>query len=159
MRERLEKQLGGKRAVRAMTIGTFHAICLQLLTEHTQGVNLLDEYEAREIADEIGKAHACKLSPTAFLQEVSRRKNGLEPSESALSSEVFDAYQECLHTANVLDFDDLLLQAVAMAEAETEKTPNGPNGSTIFSWTNFKTSTPCNSGWCRRGTETEKACL
>ncbi len=121
MRERLEKQLGGKRAVRAMTIGTFHAICLQLLTEHTQGVNLLDEYEAREIADEIGKAHACKLSPTAFLQEVSRRKNGLEPSESALSSEVFDAYQECLHTANVLDFDDLLLQAVAMAEAETEK--------------------------------------
>ena len=30
-----------------MTIGTFHAICLQLLTEHTQGVNLLDEYEAR----------------------------------------------------------------------------------------------------------------
>lgn len=121
MRERLEKQLGGKRAVRAMTIGTFHAICLQLLTEHTQGVNLLDEYEAREIADEIGKAHACKLSPTAFLQEVSRRKNGLEPSESAFSSEAFDAYQECLHTANVLDFDDLLLQAVAMAEAETEK--------------------------------------
>ena len=121
MRERLEKQLGGKRAVRAMTIGTFHAICLQLLTEHTQGVNLLDEYEAREIADEVGKAHACKLSPTAFLQEVSRRKNGLEPSESALSSEVFDAYQERLHTANVLDFDDLLLQAVAMAEAETEK--------------------------------------
>ena len=121
MRERLEKQLGGKRAVRAMTIGTFHAICLQLLTEHTQGVNLLDEYEAREIADEVGKAHACKLSPTAFLQEVSRRKNGLEPSESALSSEVFDAYQECLNTANVLDFDDLLLQAVAMAEAETEK--------------------------------------
>lgn len=121
MRERLEKQLGGKRAVRAMTIGTFHAICLQLLTEHTQGVNLLDEYEAREIADEIGKAHACKLSPSAFLQEVSRRKNGLEPSESALSSEAFDAYQERLHTANVLDFDDLLLQAVAMAEAETEK--------------------------------------
>ena len=31
MRQRLEKQLGGKRAVSRMTIGTFHAICLKLL--------------------------------------------------------------------------------------------------------------------------------
>ena len=31
MRERLEQRLGGKRAVRGMTIGTFHAICLHLL--------------------------------------------------------------------------------------------------------------------------------
>ena len=31
MRSRLEQRLGGKRAAAAMTIGTFHAICLQLL--------------------------------------------------------------------------------------------------------------------------------
>ena len=31
MRARLEQRLGGKRAVAAMTIGTFHAICLKLL--------------------------------------------------------------------------------------------------------------------------------
>lgn len=158
MRERLEKQLGGKCAVRAMTIGTFHAICLQLLTEHTQGVNLLDEYEAREIADEIGKAHACKLSPQPFCKRSPPEKRVGTIGKRALFRGI-RRISECLHTANVLDFDDLLLQAVAMAEAETEKTPNGPNGSTIFSWTSFKTSTPCNSGWCRRGTETEKACL
>ena len=50
MRERLEKQLGGKRAVRAMTIGTFHAISLQLLTEQNPTIALLDAYDSREIA-------------------------------------------------------------------------------------------------------------
>lgn len=121
MRERLEKQLGGKRAVRAMTIGTFHAISLQLLTEQNPTIALLDAYDAREIAEEIMKTHDCKLSPTAFLQEVSRKKNGIAAEDSTLSSEAFDAYQEYLCTTQVLDFDDLLIQALEMAETEVDK--------------------------------------
>lgn len=123
MRERLEKQLGGKRAVRAMTIGTFHAICLQLLTERDGAVTLLDEYAAREIAGEVVKECGCKLSPTAFLQEVSRRKNGVESEESPLPLEAFELYQARLRGMHALDFDDLLLEAAAMAESQTEKQP------------------------------------
>ena len=67
------------------------------------------------------KTHDCKLSPTAFLQEVSRKKNGIAAEDSTLSSEAFDAYQEYLCTAQVLDFDDLLIQALEMAETEVDK--------------------------------------
>ena len=41
MRQRLEQALGGKRALRGMSIGTFHALCLEYLRE-TGGVTLLD---------------------------------------------------------------------------------------------------------------------
>ena len=32
LRERLERQLGGKRAIHGLTVGTFHSICLQWLS-------------------------------------------------------------------------------------------------------------------------------
>ena len=121
MRERLEKQLGGKRAVHGMTTGTFHAICLQLLTGRDGAVTLLDEYEARELAGEVLRELGCKLSPTQFLQEISRRKNGVAIAEEKLPPEAFDRYQEHLHRMGALDFDDLLLEAVEMAENETDK--------------------------------------
>lgn len=123
MRERLEKQLGGKRAVHAMTIGTFHAICLQLLTERNGAVTLLDEYEAHETAEDVCKEYGCKLSPTAFLREVSRCKNGVTEQEEILPAGVFARYQERLEEMHALDFDDLLLKTVEMAESETEKHP------------------------------------
>ena len=46
MRQRLEARLGGRRAVSRMHIGTFHAICLELLGE----VRLIGQGEALEIA-------------------------------------------------------------------------------------------------------------
>ena len=49
MRARLEQRLGGKRAVAAMTIGTFHAICLKLLGD----VRLISPGEALTIAEQV----------------------------------------------------------------------------------------------------------
>lgn len=51
MRQRLETRLGGRRAVRRIHIGTFHAICLELLGE----VRLFGQGEALEIAGEAEK--------------------------------------------------------------------------------------------------------
>ena len=52
MRERLAKRLGGKRAVKDMTIGTFHSICLQLLKQQGEDIILADEAELLETAKE-----------------------------------------------------------------------------------------------------------
>ena len=49
MRQRLEHRLGGRRAVAGMTIGTFHAICLQLLGD----VRLISPGEALTAAGEV----------------------------------------------------------------------------------------------------------
>ena len=53
MRERLERKLGKKKKLSAMQIGTFHAICMNFLK--TQGVSflLLNEREAKELAEQV----------------------------------------------------------------------------------------------------------
>lgn len=108
MRERLEA-LFGKRAVRAMTIGTFHAICLRLLSE--QGpVSLIGEGEALAAASEVIGALDLRLSARKLVQEVSRRKGGL-PADGSVPVEACERYCELLKEAGVRDYDDLLLDA------------------------------------------------
>lgn len=110
MRQRLEARLG-KRAARDMTIGTFHALCLQLLGEDTR---LLSESDALELA---GTAlAACELSTPArrFLQRVSAVKNGVAeaPAPDSPAGRAMALYQDRLRQTGALDFDDLLLQAL-----------------------------------------------
>lgn len=117
MRARLEAHFGGKRAIKGLTIGTFHSICLQLLSE--QGaVTLIDEYEAAAIAQELLRERQQKLSARRFLQAVSKKKNGL--NEDTLPVELFEAYQARLKEYGVRDYDDLLLEALALLEEKTE---------------------------------------
>ena len=109
MRQRLEVRLGGKRAVQGLTVGTFHAICLERLSQ--QGpVRLVDESEAIELAQtvlrELGLSKK-KNAPRMLLSELSRRKNGLPEEHSAIPEEAFTCYQERLQRSGCLDFDDL----------------------------------------------------
>lgn len=107
MRERLEKQLG-KRRVRQMTIGTFHAICLSRLRAASVPVNLLDEAEAQVFAAQVCRELGLRLTPARVLQEVSRRKNNLPP-ERELPPEACEKYAALLEENGLMDFDDLLL--------------------------------------------------
>lgn len=111
MRGRLEQRLGGKRAVRGMTIGTFHAICLELLGE----VSLIGEPDALALASQIIQNRELSLSPRRFLQEVSRIKNGCTPDQSLLEEDAFLDYQTLLQKKGRLDFDDLLVSALTSA--------------------------------------------
>src|SRR5699024_4487855 len=78
MRERLEQRLG-RRAARAMTIGTFHAICLRLPGVTQAGrESLADGAQALACASEVVQALALKTTPKRLLAEISRRKSGLE---------------------------------------------------------------------------------
>ena len=108
MRGRLEQRLGGKRAVRGMTIGTFHAICLELLGD----ISLISEPDALELAAQIIRDRELALSPRRFLQEVSRIKNGKGQDAYALEENAFLEYQALLQEKGCLDFDDLLLRAL-----------------------------------------------
>lgn len=111
MRERLEKRLG-RRNVRPMTIGTFHAICLSQRAQAGENPVLVGETEARSLADTILKEYGLKLPAGRFIQAVSRRKNGMDPGEPSIPDSAYDRYGERLCQWGVLDFDDLLLRAL-----------------------------------------------
>ena len=108
MRARLEQRLGGKRAVAAMTIGTFHAICLKLLGD----VRLISPGEALTIAEQVLRESGRKGGGKALLQAVSRVKNGASPEDAGLDAELYGAYQARLRDLGALDFDDLLTEGL-----------------------------------------------
>ena len=105
LRARLEGRLG-KRAARAMTIGTFHAICLELLG----AVPLAGPYEQRAAAAAALAELGRKGSPGALLRAVSRHKTGADGGDDP----AFALYQEKLE--GKLDFDDLLLETLRQWE-------------------------------------------
>ncbi|RGX55365.1 hypothetical protein DWV16_09080 [Anaerotruncus sp. AF02-27] len=119
MRERLEKQIG-KRAARAMRIGTFHAVCMRLLDDV---VMLADESEALFVAEETVRECGLRISAKKLLQEVSRRKNGAPPDEAEekLPQEAYLRYCEKLAAYGARDFDDLLLETLERFEPQNRK--------------------------------------
>ncbi len=63
MRMRLEQQLSSKRPARAIHIGTFHSLCLELLQEKYGDIRLLEEYEALSLAKELLKEQGIEGFP------------------------------------------------------------------------------------------------
>ncbi len=115
MRQRLEQRLGGKRAVAAMTIGTFHAICLDLLERDK--VRLISQGEALEAAADALRAQGRKSGAKALVQAVSRVKNGLGLEAAGLDAPLYEAYCARLAALGALDFDDLLTAALQLDTA------------------------------------------
>ncbi len=108
MRQRLEKRLGGKRAVSHMIIGTFHSICLPLLGD----VSVISPGDALTVATEVLCTHGSKRSGKWLLQAVSRVKNGATMEQTQLEESLYAAYHSRLQELGMLDFDDLLTQAL-----------------------------------------------
>ncbi len=114
MRARLEQRLGGKRAIRGMTIGTFHAVCLQLLEEMEGEVCLIGEEEALAFAEEAVRVQGLKLSPAQFLREASRYRQTESGADSRLSPTAIEAYEHLLDDAGVTDLDGLLIKTLSL---------------------------------------------
>ncbi len=110
MRSRLEQRLGKKRAASAVTIGTFHSICLRLL----EGAHLLAPGDALDISEALLRAHGRKGSGKKLLQDISRVKNGASPEAIGLDLALYEAYRARLRSLGVLDFDDLVIQALTV---------------------------------------------
>jgi len=115
MRARLEKHFGGRRPVNAMTVGTFHSIALAFLTEQNGGKNVIviDEANALSIVNDILTSLHLKNSPRDVLRGISLIKNGAVPGKTAaVPAGVYDSYCAQLERYGVLDYDDILLQAL-----------------------------------------------
>ncbi len=111
LRQRLE-QKAGKRAARAISVGTFHSLCLDLAPP--DGPVLLDEYQALDLAAQTLKELDLSLPPRRLLDQVSRRKNGASGLDPALET-ACAAYQKALEQAGAMDFDDVLLRGLDQA--------------------------------------------
>jgi DNA helicase-2/ATP-dependent DNA helicase PcrA len=133
MRERVEKLVGGERL--ASWVSTFHAFCVRLLRREAEAAGLPRDFliydeddqmaavkEALRFLDISEKLHP----PRRILSKISARKNSgraLDEGEGEsfgadLFARIAARYGEILETAHALDFDDLLLRAVALLEKE-----------------------------------------
>ena len=114
MKLRLLSEFGTRRTVNAMHIGTFHSICLRLLSEHGQ-VAMADEAESLFLAEEVLREFGLKGSAGKFLQSVSDWKNrGSVAESSEYPLEALETYSLRLKEYGVLDCDDLLLEALKL---------------------------------------------
>ena len=103
----------------AVWIGTFHAVCSRFLQESGLSFALADEGLQRELAEKALQEFNRKDSARKFLQELSRIKNGAAANDDP----AFPYYQELLREAGALDYDDLLLETLALLEKLPEDAP------------------------------------
>ncbi|VBB05797.1 Hypothetical protein LUCI_1008 [Lucifera butyrica] len=124
MRSRLEQHFGNKRTAAAMTIGTFHSICLQILSQWNgkNKITIIDEYNALAIIEEIVKRLNLKISPRDALKGISLLKNGALAADNGKKTDipaaVYEAYCSQLKGYGVMDYDDILLEVLQRFEEE-----------------------------------------
>ena len=135
MAGRVEALVGG--SLRGGFVGTFHRFALQLLRTHPREAGLpprfaiADEDEQRTLVERVLKrlnVPSSRLSPRAGRSRISAAKNAMltpeqlvsraRGSDERLIAEVYEAYQDELRTAGAVDFDDMLLGAVALLDRE-----------------------------------------
>ena len=110
MLERLKAQLG-KKAIRGLTVGTFHAICMNLLDRKP----IITRAQAQEIVATLLEEHDERLSPAECLRLLSLYKNHLcvrNDETAAMPAWLPEAYEQRLNVMGLRDLDDVLLHAL-----------------------------------------------
>jgi DNA helicase-2/ATP-dependent DNA helicase PcrA len=123
--------------VRALWLGTFHSICARILRSEAAKLPFDSNFVIMDADDQVSIVKRIvkdlnldeKLySPTAIHSVISNAKNNLIgidnfPSRSyrdEIIKRVYERYEQALRTSNALDFDDLLLWAVRLFEANPD---------------------------------------
>ena len=129
MQERLTELLGTDRSAH-ITVGTFHQLGASLLREFGAAIGIPRNFTI--IADAERQTLLRRARPElgtrelrAALEAISARKNG--PSAATVAeefqesdSDLWSSYQAALKEANALDFDDLILRAAQLLEADAD---------------------------------------
>src|SRR3954452_1342842 len=129
MRERVE-QLVGRRA-RAMWVMTFHSACARMLRAegtrlgYTRGFTIYDEQDSIQLVKrciEELDVDPKRFAPRAIKRQISDAKNTLLDAEAyrqrvdsffeQTAADVYELYQQRIHSMNAMDFDDLLVRCV-----------------------------------------------
>lgn len=126
MKERLKEKLENSRKLSRIQIGTFHAICLNLLKKTRGEAALADSRTAERLAEETISRFDLSCSARQFLKEISRYKNGWwdgqEPKHLLKEKEEAAAdYQQRLKKMGMFDYDDLLLETLKLFQSDGKK--------------------------------------
>jgi len=138
MKERLVRLLGPE-LVKQLWIGTFHAICVKLLRRYHERAGLGEKFVIYDDADQKALMKRVlkdlnlddrRFPPQQVLSRIhSEKQEGRGPDDMPTSNYVdeithrcFLEYQRRLAAANAVDFEDLLLHALRVAES------NSPEG-------------------------------
>ena len=112
LRERLEAELGEKQALRGLTVGTFHAVCLQ----HLPAKQLVGRAEAVKVLKELLAARGeAGISAAECQRRISAQKNGLPGQD--LPEGLREEYDAALQARGARDLDDVLLEGRDLREA------------------------------------------
>ncbi len=124
---------------RKMWVSTFHAFCSRILRVHAEKLGYKREFTIYDAADQVRLTRRCivelgkdpkRFNPRSFHAQISAAKNQLMDANDYLRAtegyiaenvaEVYDLYQKRLYENNAMDFDDLLMQTVALLEVFPE---------------------------------------
>lgn len=120
MAERVIGMVGKKRG-KALTVCTFHSLCLRILKRDIEAVGYKKKFAVMAGGDQTGMIRQLivrkgggkiNLKPGEVMSEISKAKNSEKPLDSIeddLIAEIAVAYQNELRAQNAVDFDDLLL--------------------------------------------------
>jgi len=120
---------------RRMWVSTFHAFCARILRVHAEKLGYKREFSIYDGADQVRLVKRCivelgkdpkRFNPRSFQAQISSAKNVLMAPDDFLRNtegyiaenvaEVYDLYQRRLYENNAMDFDDLIMQTVALLE-------------------------------------------
>jgi DNA helicase-2/ATP-dependent DNA helicase PcrA len=137
MEERLNQLVSG--SVKALTVGTFHAICARILRQDGNEIGIDPKYVIYDDDDQLSlvKRNLKELNldpkdnaPRTILSAISAAKSRmLTPSDYLQYSRsyfeekvqrIYERYQKSLAESNALDFDDLLMRTVQLFRQKPE---------------------------------------
>jgi DNA helicase II / ATP-dependent DNA helicase PcrA len=120
---------------RKMWVSTFHAFCARILRVHAEKLGYKREFTIYDGADQVRLVKRCivelgkdpkRFNPRSFQAQISSAKNVLMSPDDFLRNtegyiaenvaEVYGLYQQRLYENNAMDFDDLIMQTVALLE-------------------------------------------
>jgi DNA helicase-2/ATP-dependent DNA helicase PcrA len=133
MRERVEALVGNR--ARAMWVMTFHSACARMLRSDAERLGYTRGFTIYDEQDSLRQVKACveeldvdpkRFAPRGIRRQISDAKNGLLDAEAyrlkvssffeQTAAEVYELYEQRMHAANAMDFDDLLFRSVNLFE-------------------------------------------
>lgn len=124
---------GGHGRLTGLRIGTFHALCIQLLRKQDTACSIADEAETMEAAAKAIERFELSATPKQFLLQISAWKSGgFLSSSTSISEEALHYYDEQLAAMGVMDFDDVLLKTLALLEQEEKNEFRGQHFSYLL---------------------------
>jgi DNA helicase-2/ATP-dependent DNA helicase PcrA len=133
MRERVQHLVGNR--TRAMWVMTFHSACARILRSdaerlgYTRGFTIYDEGDSvrlvKQCIEEAG-VDAKRFPPRGIKRQISDAKNQLLDAAAyrlkvasyfeQTAADVYELYEQRIHSMNAMDFDDLLMRSVNLFE-------------------------------------------